>query len=206
MLVKTVNLEQLEHADLIIYCYRYVIQITPLKMTPINFKATPARSILKSANVTNTKKSVKKSLKIVLFDKDNEEEESNKSVNENVFHETVETIAAGNTDSGVSSMESEEAKSGKENTPSTKKAQKKLERQKAVDEPQETNRRSSRNKPLENLDTNIDTPRSRRKSDLMDFETPIATPRRSTRLSKKDLLEVEEPPKRSNRRGRKSAA
>ncbi|XP_046968967.1 disks large-associated protein 5 isoform X5 [Vanessa cardui] len=158
-------------------------------LTPINLDATPARSILKS-----TKKSGKKSIKVVLFDQSESETVDKQYSSENEADITgvakIETDQ--NADSGLSSMDVEKEVEGKENKSSRRKS--KLIRQDATEdrspvktrsmrksiqtpsaENVEGKKRSSRKKALQEVEINVEeikteTPKrsSRRKSSMRD--------------------------------------
>ncbi|XP_046968964.1 disks large-associated protein 5 isoform X2 [Vanessa cardui] len=163
------------------------VDLVPL--TPINLDATPARSILKS-----TKKSGKKSIKVVLFDQSESETVDKQYSSENEADITgvakIETDQ--NADSGLSSMDVEKEVEGKENKSSRRKS--KLIRQDATEdrspvktrsmrksiqtpsaENVEGKKRSSRKKALQEVEINVEeikteTPKrsSRRKSSMRD--------------------------------------
>lgn len=76
-------------------------------MTPIDLSATPARSILKSAN----KKSERKSIKIVLFDKSDDSDSTVNNEQTYIRNTNTDTVDAAN----VLNESSETKKSSKEN-------------------------------------------------------------------------------------------
>nr|XP_026487292.1 disks large-associated protein 5-like [Vanessa tameamea] len=167
----------------------YVQDLVPL--TPINLDATPARSILKS-----TKKSGKKSIKVVLFDKSESEAVDKQYSSENEAEITgVEKIETDqNADSGLSSMDVEKEVEGKENKSSRRKS--KLIRQDATEdrspvktrsmrksiqtptaENEERKKRSSRKKALQEVEINVE-------------EIKTETPKRSSRRKSSSTRDV----------------
>ncbi|CAK1585866.1 unnamed protein product [Parnassius mnemosyne] len=159
-------------------------------VTPINLKATPARSILKSTNVASTnRKSGKKSIKIVLFnDSDGDAQENRFSQNP----EENEKIAEGNTDSGLSSLDMEkETEQNKENV----KQKSKLVRQNAFEDRSPVltrSRRKSMNTPL--VDMSCENLKDRKRSTRTEVakeneadEKINQTPKRSTRRRKSSV-------------------
>ncbi|XP_026327882.1 disks large-associated protein 5-like [Hyposmocoma kahamanoa] len=185
------------------------LQQTP-QMNPINFNATPGRSILKSAN----SKSGKKSIKVLFNDSNYEARDSFTSCDKSKSSfEGVEEIE--NINSVISLIDFD----NKENSQTGIKS-KRLVRQDAVEgftsgimtrsqskslnTPQthnEEQRRSSRKNKAESKDTPSKTPRqSRKKKDE-------ATPRTEKRSSKKKILQeieddVQKTPRRTSRRSK----
>uniref|UniRef100_A0A2A4JMX8 Guanylate kinase-associated protein mars n=1 Tax=Heliothis virescens TaxID=7102 RepID=A0A2A4JMX8_HELVI len=149
---------------------------TPVQVTPINLYATPGRSILKGAN-TETKKSTRKSIKMVLFNRSDADiqDVSYHTPDSEVNEQRPDDIQ---TDSGISSMDLEKVEN-KENS----RRKSKLVRQDAEDR-----------SPV--------VTRSRRKSLNTTVEDAV-TPRRSSRkkvLHDSEDNVVEEKAKRSARR------
>ncbi|XP_050351696.1 disks large-associated protein 5 isoform X2 [Nymphalis io] len=151
-------------------------------LTPINLNATPARSILKS-----TKKTGKKSIKVVLFDKSDSEAVDKQSSSENEADITgVEKIDTDqNVDSGLSSMDVEKDVEGKENKSSRRKS--KLIRQDATEDRSPVKTRSMRKSIQTPTTENVEgKKRSSRKKTLQEAESNVEeikkeTPKRSTR-------------------------
>ncbi|XP_047026969.1 disks large-associated protein 5 isoform X1 [Helicoverpa zea] len=150
---------------------------TPVPVTPINLYATPGRSILKGAN-TETKKSTRKSIKMVLFNRSDTDlqDVSYHTPDSEVNEQRPDDI---HTDSGISSMDLEKVEN-KENS----RRKSKLVRQDAEDR-----------SPV--------VTRSRRKSLNTTVEGDAVTPRRSSRkkvLHDSEDNVVAEKAKRSSRR------
>ncbi|XP_063827950.1 disks large-associated protein 5 [Ostrinia nubilalis] len=174
-----------------------IAPLPPSPMSPVNLYATPARSILKSANVASDKKAGKKSIKVVLFD---EAETDNDQSRTEDKKEDLEGVSELNTDSGLSSMDVEKETEQKENRAVTKRGR--LVRQDAttVDSHQvmTRSRRKSLNAQLDvsNEDAEEKTPRrsSRKKKALQEseniMEDKMATPKRSVRSRKSGIQSV----------------
>ncbi|XP_028175234.1 disks large-associated protein 5-like isoform X2 [Ostrinia furnacalis] len=173
-----------------------IAPLPPSPVSPVNLYATPARSILKSANVASEKKAGKKSIKVVLFD----EAETDNDLSRTEDKKEDLGVSELNTDSGLSSMDVEKETEQKENRAVTKRGR--LVRQDAttVDSHQvmTRSRRKSLNAQLDvsNEDAEEKTPRrsSRKKKALQEseniMEDKMATPKRSVRSRKSGIQSV----------------
>ncbi|XP_075978975.1 uncharacterized protein LOC142978419 isoform X2 [Anticarsia gemmatalis] len=148
---------------------------TPI--TPINIYATPGRSILKATN-TDTSKSNRKSIKMVLFNRSDVEPDNSYHTPDSDVHDTKPDEAL---DSGLSSMDLEKI-DNKENS----KRKSKLVRQDAEDR-----------SPV--------LTRSRRKSNADDAVTPRRSSRKKVLQESEENVE-EKTPKRSSRRRKSKQA
>ncbi|XP_031768740.2 guanylate kinase-associated protein mars isoform X2 [Galleria mellonella] len=158
---------------------------TPL--TPVNLQATPGRSILKSTSKT-VSKSGKKSIKVVLFDQSDTEQETQSNNEENKQTEVQDNTEV-ITDSGLSSMDVEKSEN-KENS----KRKSRLTRQDAVQEDRSPVVTRSRRKSLQMSQEEGRSRRSSRRKTLQetDENTPsevVPTPKRSSRRRKSSTLQ-----------------
>lgn len=146
----------------------------PLPLTPINLDATPARSILKS-----TKKSGKKSIKVVLFDEsDSDITESNKLNNDSDIS-GVEKIETDET------IDNDKTSEEKENKKQSSRRKSKLIRQDATEDRSPVMTRSRRKSLQTPYIEGVEEKKSGRKKALQEVEMNVddvkGNPRRSSR-------------------------
>lgn len=166
----------------------------PSPITPINFHATPARSILKSANVASEKKASKKSIKVVLFDEADAETDQSRTEDDKISSD-ISGVTILHTDSGMSSMDVEKEPEQKENKENSRRRGRLVRQDATIENRNQVmtrRQRKSLNNQLDvsNEETEEKTPRrsSRKKKALQETENIIedrtATPKRSVRSRK----------------------